>query len=358
MKRILCCVLSAVIAMVCVSACAEDGRFILSGKPEASIPIRKDYGNNPVVSGVSSTTGLPVSGEAYTPIVMVLDNAEDAHPHWGISQADILFQIPNAGKGATKLLALFADHYPEQAGGARSARATMIPVATAWGAAFAYAGGATLKSSYVDVQTLLKKWKMTGKLSYNLLGNKYKERVDFIDSPHNLSCHVREIHDYLVSKKVGFSERPFLFTDTPLSRGDDVSAIEIRHYGDAKEGHDNPASRSRFTYDAARNAYIRSNSSGDFIDRDTGEPVPFSNVIVLTVQVKWAEGYLYLGKHLVGSGTAQIFQNGKHIEGAWARTSDTGRLVLLDEQGNELEMQRGKSFIVITNDVTEIICNP
>ena len=81
-------------------------------------------------------------------------------------------------------------------------------------------------------------------------------------------------------------------------------------------------------------------------------------MIVLTVQVKWAEGYLYLGKHLVGSGTAQIFQNGKHIEGAWARTSDTGRLVLLDEQGNELEMQRGKSFIVITNDVTEIICNP
>ena len=358
MRRILCLCLSFLMALTCLSATAEGSQFQIQLKQKTEIPVRKEYKNHPVVSGVSSTTGLPVSGEEYTPIVMVLDNAEDAHPHWGISQADILFQVPNAGKGATKLLALFADRYPEQAGGARSARATMLPVATSWGAAFAYAGGPSLKSSYVDVDTLLKKWKMTGKMSYNLLGNKFKERVDFVDSPHNLSCHIREIHEYLVEKKVKFTERPFLFTDTPLSRGDDVSAFEVRHYGDSKEGHDNPASRSSFAYDSSRNAYIRSNSSGEFIDRDTGEPVLFSNVIILVVGIKWAEGYLYLSKHMTGSGVAEIFQNGKHIEGAWARTKDTGRLVLLDENGKELEMQRGKSFFIVTNDVTEVICTP
>ena len=40
------------------------------------------------------------------------------------------------------------------------------------------------------------------------------------------------------------------------------------------------------------------------------------------------------------------------------RSKDTGRLVLLDENGKELEMQRGKSFFIVTNDVTEVICTP
>ena len=112
--------------------------IIIRGKTSTDIRVKSNYRNNPVIPGISSTTGLRSSGEEYTPIMVVLDNAEAAYPHWGVSQADIIFQVPNAGKGATKLLALFADFYPAQAGGVRSARATMLPLAVAWNAALAY----------------------------------------------------------------------------------------------------------------------------------------------------------------------------------------------------------------------------
>ena len=45
----------------------------------------------------------------YAPVLVVIDNAEFAHPQWGMKDVDVLYQAPNAGKGATKLLALFSD---------------------------------------------------------------------------------------------------------------------------------------------------------------------------------------------------------------------------------------------------------
>ena len=166
-----------------------DDMTTIKGKLKTSIKLKKTYASNPVIEGVSSTTGLPVSGEEYTPILIVLDNAEEAYPHWGVSDADIIFQIPNAGSGATKLLALFADHYPATAGGVRSARASMVPMAMAWNAAFAYAGGPEVNAARANPFTLMKNWKMTTtNRSFNLLKTDYDQREDFVRSPHNMAA--------------------------------------------------------------------------------------------------------------------------------------------------------------------------
>ena len=55
------------------------------------------------------------------------------------------------------------------------------------------------------------------------------------------------------------------------------------------------------------------------------------------------------------AGCAEIFQNGKYVRGAWTREEADSRLVLVDEDGSELRLQRGKSFIVITNDVSDVV---
>ena len=90
------------------------------------IPFAQNYPDHPLIPGESPTTGLPWEG-TYAPVLLVVDNAEDAHPHWGVKDADVLYQVPNAGKGATKLLALFSDTAPEAAGGSRSARPLWTP---------------------------------------------------------------------------------------------------------------------------------------------------------------------------------------------------------------------------------------
>lgn len=353
MKRIISLLMVFLMAFASV-ACAENELTTIGNTSKNSIQLKKSYADNPVIEGISSTTGLASSGEAYTPILTVLDNAEDAYPHWGVSQADIIFQVPNAGSGATKLLALFADHYPEGAGGARSARAPMVPVAMAWDAAFAYAGGPELDNKNVDPAKLMKNFGMRSSgRAFNLLGG-YAHRVTGIAAPHNSSTHVLEIHNKLLENGVEFQQRPFLFTDDPRTEGDTAEYIEVIHKGDDKDGRSNPASYATYTYDAALGEYIRTNSSGDYVDRDNGELVTFANVIVLRVPFSWNSGYVYLKNHLVGSGVAEIFQNGKYVRGAWFRNSQEERIVFVGPDGEELPMQRGKSFIVITNEITEV----
>lgn len=353
MKRIVSLVL--VFLMVFASfACAENDLTLIKNTKKNTIKLKKSYPANQLFEGISSTTGLPASGEAYTPILTVLDNAEDAYPHWGVSQADIIFQIPNAGSGATKLLALFADHYPEGAGGARSARATMVPIAMAWDAAFAYAGGPELDNKNVDPVKLMKSFGMrTSGRTFSLMGG-YAHRVSGIASPHNSSAHILEIHQKLLADGVTFTERPFLFTDEPRTEGEDATFIEVIHRGDDAKSNSNHASYATYTYDEASGAYIRTNSSGDYVDRDNNELVTFANVIVLRVPFSWNSGYLYLKNHLVGSGVAEFFQNGKYVRGAWFRKSQEDRIVFVGPDGEELPMQRGKSFIVVTNDVTDV----
>ena len=329
----------------------------IKGTLKNSIKLKKSYPDNPVVEGVSPITGLPTDGEPYTPIVIDLDGSPSAYPHWGINDADILFQVPNAGSGSTKLMALFADTYPEQAGGVRSARGSMVPVALAFDAAFAYAGIAPVKGANANVDDLTRKYNMKkGVKAYNLISGsqEYRSRIQDINEPHNLSAHIKEIHEHLIAENVPFEVRPFRFTDTPRTDGAAASYIKIVHRGDSVKKPVNASSTSYFTYNEGLGGYTRAYSEGEDVDRYTGMAPVFTNVIVLRVKFRWQNSYVYLDGHLTGTGVIEIFQNGRYVRGAWKRDKATSRLILIGPDGNELELQRGKSFIVVTNDATGV----
>jgi hypothetical protein len=192
---------------------------------------------------------------------------------------------------------------------------------------------------------------------YNLLNNNgFGERFSGLGKGgHNLSCHIDEIHRNLIDQGVEFEERPFLFTDEPRTSGAAANIVRVLHRGDDAKSGSNSASRAVFKYDAEKKAYTRTNSSGIYTDRDTGEVIAFANVIILRGEFSYEYNYIYFKQHLTGSGTAEIFQNGKYVRGAWVRNSADGRLILVDADGEELKMQRGKSFIILTNDVTNVI---
>ncbi|MBR5344922.1 MAG: DUF3048 C-terminal domain-containing protein [Clostridia bacterium] len=338
---------------------ADDDLTTIKGTLTSPVKLQKSYPDNPVVEGFSSTTGLPSSGETYTPIIVDLDGG--AYPHWGIADADIVFQVPNQGLGSTKLLALFADHYPEECGGSRSARASMVPIVVAWDAAFAYADIAPVEGNNVNVDTLARKWGLRLKgdtyKCFSLLSSNLSWRVrkEDVPTPGNLSCYVRNIHNELIEKNVAFEERPLRFANEPRTDGQSATYIKILHRGDSADKAVNATSTATYEYSEEAGGYLRFYHSGDAdADRYTGEAPVYTNVIVMRIQNKWQNNYLYLKNHMVGSGCAEIFQNGRYVQGAWYRESETSRLVFIGPDGNELEFQRGKTFIVVGNDVTEV----
>ncbi len=342
----------------------EDYSVTIQASLEPTTPVGTYLEVNPVLPEINPYTGLDASGETYTPVVVVLDNAEEAYPHWGVSGADIIFQVPNAGAGATKLLALFTSDCPDQAGPVRSGRASMLPAVMAFDAAFAFAGPPAVSENTVNVNLLelMKKWGMTrSDRVYNLLNSDlYKERLPLGSgmASHNLSCHVSAIRDNLLAQETPFEIRSFLFADEPRTNGAEATNIRILHRGDDASSGSNSASRAVFNYDESTGLYTRTNSSGVYRDRTNDEIITFANVIVLRVQFNREEGYIYLKDHMTGSGSAEIFQNGRYVRGAWTRSSTDGRLVLADADGSELRMQRGRSFIIITNDISDVIYAP
>ena len=167
MRKLICICLAVLLLGVCAASAEEK---TIPNLNNVTIPklIPQDHA---AAEGESPFTGLPDGGEAYTPIMLPLDNSPEAHPLWGIGDASILFQFPLNDNGGTRLMALFGDTYPEQAGGVRSARMTMLPLVRAFHAVFAYAGMPPIGSGPVSVDTWLTEWGVRKPTShYSLLG--------------------------------------------------------------------------------------------------------------------------------------------------------------------------------------------
>ncbi len=358
MKRLLSLGLAALLMISLVPVLAEGQLSLIPGQlKREQVALKASYPDNAVVEGVSTTTGLPFAGP-YVPVLVIIDNAPSAHPHWGVGQADVIYQVPNMGGGASKLLALFADQLPEQAGGVRSARTPFVDVAAGWGAAFAYAGspGTGVKAA-ANVPQYMRELGMrrTDLLFDTLSNNTFSHRVKGYQSPHNLSVHVKEIGDIVTGKGLSFEPRGFLFSDAPQTAGVPASFIEIKHFGNSAKSSSNPASAATFSYDEATGTYARSNSSGLYVDKDNpGQAIPFANVIVQRTRIGSVEGGYVTTREAVGSGAADIFLGGRYIAGAWTRDSADSRTVFVDEQGEEIALQRGKTFIIITNDISSV----
>ena len=351
------------------TACAPLAAAETAIEPDMKLKVSKPAftANNPVIDGVDPVTGLPTNGEAYTPILQVLDGSEIAYPHWGVESASAIFQVPNQGTGNNKLLALYTTDFPEKAGGSRSARMAFLPIANMFGAVFIAAGAPPIDAGDklpVNVEYWRRQWGMTTTSGrwYDMNGNNsLKERSNDIPAPHNLLVFIRKIHEKALADGLQFEQRPFLFTDEPLTRGETANVINARFYENNDHKTSNKASNCAFYYQEGINCYFRQSLMGkaeknnvDFnYDRATENMLTFSNVIVLRIPFKsqnaYGTWYSYTEGNYTGSGQADIFQSGRYIKGAWYRDELMGRLVLIDDEGNELKLQRGKTFFIVND---------
>lgn len=129
-----------------------------------------------------------------------------------------------------------------------------------------------------------------------------------------------------------------------------------------------PAYISSYEYNEMTGLYERYRNGSPYYDALTGAQTEYANVIVLRTEVTWFNNAPQRPViQLVGQGVAEIFQNGKYIRGTWVRTHDgktgddvkslSSRMIFLDDNGNELEMKVGKTFIQIVNNDQSVIVN-
>lgn len=310
---------------------------------------------NPVIDGVNPITGEPFSG-AYQPTLVNIDTHPNALPHWGVSSADLIYELPIQADGSTRSLALFMGDYPDSAGPVRSARIPMCSLREMWGGVYCfygYQGGSTSVSDWV------KKYSSVGKLVYPYLDGISKHSDWFprsSDSHHVAPYNVRlDLNAVRSSYTESPTPHPFTFTGTGLDHGEDVNGIVISYKTT------NPAYVSAYQYNESTGLYDRYRNGEPYVDANNGEACSYANVIVVRTDITWMNNNNSRPViRLHGEGVCEIFQNGKYIRGTWARNStDTKkldrRMVFLDDQGNELPMKAGKTFIQIVDNAQPVV---
>ena len=100
-------------------------------------------------------------------------------------------------------------------------------------------------------------------------------------------------------------------------------------------------------YNADDGLYYRTQFGEPQIDEMNGEQLAVSNIVFKVCHGEVREpadkDYLAFGVH--GTGDAYVFTNGKVIKGTWQRNSDYEPNLFLDENGNEIVFNQGKTWI-------------
>ena len=362
----------ALLMMAATMACADYVQLPAVNPSSTNITVNIPP-ENTVEPGINPITGEQWLGQ-YHPIMVQIDADSAALPHWGVSSADRMYEMPLHSAGNTRSVALFMGTIPSYAGPVRSARVPMASLREMWGGAWVFYGIQEYflnEEPAVDVHDFVSsfhpdcmqggRWIFpflngTDMQYYELFGRQSdSEHV----APHNATINTRAVEELFKAEPV---MHPFKFTDTGLDHGADVSGITI-NYRTKK-----PIFISSYAYDERTGLYTRYREDEQYYDGINGRVCEYANVIIIYSQVQWFNGNASRPViRLVGQGTADIFQNGKWIRGTWVRgrapgetnlndaATQASRMIFLDDQGNELAMKRGKTFIQIIDENQQIV---
>jgi hypothetical protein len=280
-------------------------------------------------------TGLPdPSGAALTrpALTIKVENTPQALPQWGINEADVVYEeIVNGG--ITRLAAVFNSQAPTKVGPVRSVRPTDTQVVWPLGGIFAYSGGAPYAVTSIETVPRLN-------LVNETQAGTAMFRDDALEAPHNL-----------------FAIAPALFA----FKGTPTPPPALFQYRSAKDKVVGPKV-ARFivpfpsiypvtwTWDTTTLSWDRT-LFGMADVTGTGQRESPQNVVVMYVNYVNGIGTESSYADLQGSGTADIFTDGREITGTWSRgTSMADVIQYHDAAGSTILLTPGQTWVEILND--------
>ena len=281
------------------------------------------------------------------PVAVMVNNVEDALPQYGISQADVIFELPVEGD-LTRLMALYADYtkVPDICA-IRSCRYYYPAIAKGFDAFYVHWGIDKNVESYVKgiqpdkYDGLSNDGGLFGRDSARRSAGYSLEHTGYFKGTKFAS--VVEKSGDRVDLKNAKKESAFKFVDygqlvTPT--GGTCNTVSIRFGG----------CNSKFTYDAETGTYLKFMNGHKHVDGKTEEQLAFTNVFVLetSISVKDSVGHKNLNWQGSGSSKGYYISNGAVQRIRWSQSSESDYLKFYDENGNELEINRGKSYIAYT----------
>ena len=309
-------------------------------EPEEETPA-----NQNLLTGVPDLTDGAIGKR---PVAVMVNNVSYAMPQYGVSQADIIFEIPVEGD-ATRFMALYGDYTQvPKICPIRSCRYYFPALSQGFDAFYVNWG---IDDSIADYLEALDLDQIEGITNTGGLFGRDQDRL-------NQGYSLEHTGYFDGTKLVSYIESQGLRTDLNEDKkgpafqfngleeqlkpeGSDCTSVQI-NFG---------AQSSQFTYDAENKVYLKQINGDAQVDGKTGEQLAFTNVFVLETdisvrdsvghkEIDWDGGTDSVGYYVSNGGVQKI---------TWSKdyNNESSYLRFYDESGQEISINRGKSYIAL-----------
>ena len=348
------CLFAAIIILVVVLA--------LRGKKEERIPETEQtpettteevtypewYTGN--LNRLTGIMDLPDEAVGKRPVAVMINNIWDAMPQYGIEAADIIIEMP-VEWDLTRLMAIYPDFLamPDVCS-IRSCRYYFPALACAFDCVYIHWG---LDDSIVDYYLSLDidKYDLNAEWYDGNLADRDQERLDAgYAYEHTSFMHGDVLPQILAEDQVDMKVNPdragpaFNFTksDEPINPSSEACSRVDIFFGNQW---------AHFDYDPESGTYKKLNNGDPQIDAHTGNQLSFENVFVLETDIWLRDDGYHKGIDWEGGEgfTGYYISNGYAKKIKWQKPNEYAMIKFYNEDGTELEVNKGKSYIGYTS---------
>ncbi len=358
------------------------GYFVFSGSSiaqnsSAPVPstakVDNDYEALTFDPNASKTEECPVNGAMYSkdqknwwekhrPLGIMIENHSDSRPQSGINAADVTYEAVAEG-GITRTLNIYYCQDAGIVGPVRSARTYFLDFVSEYGdnPLYAHVGGANTPGP-ADALGQINDygWGGYNDLNQFSIGFPTYRRDESrlgrsVATEHTMYSVTTKLWEIGAKRKLtnvnedgeswdeNFVKYTFKDDESEPKRGN-TKSINIEFWND-------PSYYVDWMYDKKSNTYLRKNGGTEHIDRNTKKQLSAKNLVILYMAERHAndgyEGNAHLLYGTKGSGKASVFIDGKEIKGKWSKKDRESRTILTDNNGDEIEFNRGKIWFEV-----------
>ena len=326
----------------------------------------------PTVSGVeipegmvaSNLSGLPITEEqaALRPITVMFPTDKGSQPQYHIGDADILYEVMEEGNMSRQMGVIHNWHDLEQIGCIRSCRdyygylcmeydAIMIH----WGGPFylvplSKTEGYEYLSAVQIGTTDLSAPAIGAGAFWRPEGEKATIHNGFTDGP-NIEKYAKKAGYSLEHRDEYYYDDRFLFGYVDLA---DYEGVMDAENVDLSKVY--TTTRTTLQYDEDTGKYLKFLYGNAHIDAVSGEQLTFTNIIVQNTKWEYQPDNKYLKFQLVDNTMDGYYiTGGKAIHITWEKASDFEPTKYYDDNGKEIVLNPGKTFIAIAQEGRNVV---
>ena len=340
-----------IVTILCItnSGCGKKAETSeASAAASATATSTVDTSTAPAGTYFSETTGLPISTSLQNqrPIAAMVDCEAVAMPHYGIAEADIVYDMMNNVMNGriTRFMPIYKDYSNiSQIGNIRSARTTNVWLAGEWNAILCHDGQASYALDYLSEDyasqhlsggfTRIDNGKASEFTEYIMAGeatariqeagfdtnyNQFKQ-----DGDHFNFVKYNTLIDTSSFENATSISLPYPHNETTLAYNSSTKSYDLSMYGELHE------------------------------DVEDDQVLSFTNVLLLDCPFTEypSGGYVYYNI-VDNSGDGYYMTNGRMEPITWKKTGENGITYYFDKDGNGLTVNRGKTYIsLVPSDV-------